>query len=54
MGPADMRAYLGGIGLGAKILFDEVPPDVTWDHPDNRLVLATVRATPRTLNGSSR
>ena len=36
-----MREYLGGIGLGAKILYDEVGPKVHWDHPDNRLILAT-------------
>lgn len=40
-GADDMREYLGGVGLGAKILYDEVGPKVTWDHPDNRLVLAT-------------
>ena len=40
-GPGDMREYLGGIGLGAKILYEEVGPAVEWDHPDNRLVLAT-------------
>ena len=40
-GPDDMREYLGGIGLGAKILYDEVGPKVHWDHPDNRLILAT-------------
>jgi aldehyde:ferredoxin oxidoreductase len=39
--PADMRTYLGGAGLGAKILWDEVPARVGWDHPQNRLVLAT-------------
>jgi aldehyde:ferredoxin oxidoreductase len=39
--PADMRMYLGGAGLGAKILWDEVPPEVGWDHPQNRLVLGT-------------
>jgi aldehyde:ferredoxin oxidoreductase len=39
--PADMRTYLGGAGLGAKILWEEVPPEVGWDHPANRLVLAT-------------
>ncbi len=39
---ADMcRTYVGGVGLGAKILWEEVPPEVTWDHPENRLVLAT-------------
>jgi aldehyde:ferredoxin oxidoreductase len=39
--PDDMRQYLGGVGLGARILYDEVGPRVHWDHPDNRLVLAT-------------
>jgi aldehyde:ferredoxin oxidoreductase len=39
--PEDMRFYLGGVGLGAKILWEEVPPEAGWDHPDNRLVLAT-------------
>ncbi|MCI0548541.1 MAG: hypothetical protein L0027_14815 [Candidatus Rokubacteria bacterium] len=37
----DMRTYLGGAGLGAKILYEEVPADVHWDHPENRLILAT-------------
>ena len=40
-GKDDMREYLGGVGLGAKILYDEVGPKVHWDHPENRLVLAT-------------
>ena len=39
--PADMRTYLGGAGLGAKILWDEVPAGVNWDDPENRLVLGT-------------
>ena len=39
--PDDMRLYVGGVGLGAKILYDEVGPRVGWDHPDNRLILAT-------------
>ena len=26
--PEDMREYLGGVGLGAKILYDEVRPKV--------------------------
>jgi aldehyde:ferredoxin oxidoreductase len=43
-GPDDMRAMLGGIGLGAMILYRETARgqgNVSWDHPDNRLVLAT-------------
>ncbi|MGQ4809465.1 hypothetical protein NKDENANG_02882 [Candidatus Entotheonellaceae bacterium PAL068K] len=39
--PEMCRTYLGGVGLGAKILWEEVPPDVPWDHADNRLVMAT-------------
>src|SRR3990170_1296537 len=39
--PEEMRLYLGGAALGAKILWDEVPADVGWDHPENRLILAT-------------
>jgi len=36
-----LRKYLGGTGLGARILYDEVPPGVDWDHPDNRFILAS-------------
>ena len=39
--PDEMRDRLGGIGLGARILWEEVPAKVGWDHPENRLVLAT-------------
>jgi aldehyde:ferredoxin oxidoreductase len=41
LSPEDWRKYMGGAGLGAKILWDEVPPEVNWDDPENRLVLAT-------------
>ena len=37
----ECRDYVGGVGLGAKILYEEVPPEVHWDHPENRLILAT-------------
>jgi len=39
--PEEMRECVGGIGLGAKILYDEVGARVHWDHPDNRLIMAT-------------
>ncbi len=32
--------WIGGVGLGAKILYDEVPPGVEWDDPENRLIIA--------------
>ncbi len=38
---ATLRKYLGGTGIGAKILYDEVPPGVEWSDPENRLILAS-------------
>lgn len=35
------RKYIGGLGLGLKILYDEVPPGTAWSSPENRLVLAS-------------
>ncbi len=44
-GPDEMREQLGGIGLGAMILYRETGlrggKNATWDHPENRLILAT-------------
>src|SRR3989454_207460 len=42
----EMRELLGGVGLGAMILYRETATkggrgNVSWDHPDNRLILAT-------------
>jgi aldehyde:ferredoxin oxidoreductase len=39
--PEVWRAYIGGAGLGAKILYEEVKAEWGWDHPENRLILAT-------------
>ena len=43
--PERCRAEIGGIGIGAMILYRETATrgrgNVSWDHPDNRLVLAT-------------
>ena len=45
---AVLRQYIGGAGLGAKVLYDEVAPGVAWSDPENRLILAT-----GPLNGTS-
>ena len=34
----EMREYLGGVGLGAKILYDEVGPKVQWDQDRKSVV----------------
>ncbi|MDO8672079.1 MAG: aldehyde ferredoxin oxidoreductase N-terminal domain-containing protein, partial [Dehalococcoidia bacterium] len=38
---ATMRMFIGGTGLGAKILYDEVPPGVEWSDPGNRLIVSS-------------
>jgi len=35
------RKWVGGVGLGAKYLYEEVPPGVAWSDPENRIVWAT-------------
>lgn len=36
-----LRMYLGGTGLVAKYLYDEVPPKVEWSDADNRIIFAS-------------
>ena len=36
-----LRQYLGGTGLGIKILYDELSPEVNWNSPENLLIFAT-------------
>ncbi|MBU2497323.1 MAG: hypothetical protein KKE57_00310 [Proteobacteria bacterium] len=43
-----LRDYLGGVGIGIKILYDEVRPETSWSDEENRLIFA---AGP--LNGTS-
>ncbi len=40
MTPEMARTWLGGTGLGTKILWEEVPPEINWDDPENRLIMA--------------
>ena len=30
-----MRKYVGGSGLGAKYLYENVPPGIKWNDPEN-------------------
>jgi aldehyde:ferredoxin oxidoreductase len=43
-----LRQFVGGTGLGAKYLYDEVLPGTKWSNPENRLILAAgpLNATP--------
>jgi len=35
-----IRGWVGGSGLGAKILYEEVPPSVAWSDAENRMIFA--------------
>lgn len=48
------REYIGGSGLGTKILYNEVPPDITAADPENRLILAAGPLTGTLVPGSGR
>lgn len=41
LGDALIREYVGGAGLGAKFLYDEVSPQIDCFDPDNRLIMTT-------------
>ena len=36
-----MKACVGGTGIGARVLYDEVKPGVEWSDPENRIVVAS-------------
>ncbi len=38
---AFLRKYVGGATLGIRIVFDEVPPGVSWDNPENRMFIGS-------------
>jgi len=38
---AALRHYVGGTGVGARYLYDEVPPGVDWESPENRLIFVS-------------
>ncbi|MCL4535306.1 MAG: hypothetical protein M1370_09145 [Bacteroidetes bacterium] len=38
---ATLRKWVGGSGIGAKVLYDEVPPGVDWYAPENRMIIAS-------------
>ncbi len=38
---AELRKWVGGSGIGAKYLYDEVPPGVEWNSPENRLIVSS-------------
>ena len=43
----DLRKYIGGVGYGAKLLYDEVKEGIDPLGPNNKMVLTT---SPLTMN----
>jgi aldehyde:ferredoxin oxidoreductase len=46
--------YIGGIGIGVRIVYDEVPPGVDALDPENRLVFAVSPLTGTAVPGACR
>lgn len=38
--PSIYEKWIGGTGLGTHYLISEVSPEITWDHPENRVIIA--------------
>ncbi|MFC2006453.1 aldehyde ferredoxin oxidoreductase N-terminal domain-containing protein, partial [Chloroflexota bacterium] len=50
---ATLRKYVGGTGLGAKYLYEEVPPGVGCFNPENSLIFASGPLSGTKVHGSS-
>jgi aldehyde:ferredoxin oxidoreductase len=48
-----LRKYIGGTGIGTKILYDEVPPQAYWTDPVNRITIASGPLGGTIVPGSS-
>jgi len=50
--PLICKTYIGGLGIGARILYDEVPPGIAWDDPGNRLIFSSGPLNGTLVSGS--
>ncbi len=49
---ATLRMYLGGTGIGSKILYEEVPPGADWSDRVNRVTIASGPLGGTSVGGS--
>jgi aldehyde:ferredoxin oxidoreductase len=47
-----LRKYIGGTALGARYLYEEVPPAVEWADPENRIMFFTGPLSGTNIGGS--
>ena len=52
LSPDFAHKWVGGSGFGARLLYEKVPASVPWDHPGNRVVLASGPLGGTRVNGS--
>ncbi|MFC2001497.1 aldehyde ferredoxin oxidoreductase family protein [Chloroflexota bacterium] len=50
---ATLRKWVGGVGFGAKYLYDEVPASVQWNDPENRIIVASGPLGGTMIGGSA-
>lgn len=46
------RKYVGGMGFGTRLLWEELPPETAWNSPDNKLIFSLGALTGTTVCGS--
>jgi len=51
-GENELRKYVGGVGVGAKILYEEVDPSIKWNDAANKIVFSTGPLTGTSQMGS--
>lgn len=47
-----LRSYVGGTGISIKYLYEELPPNTSWDAPGNRLIFASGPVGGTRIGGS--
>jgi aldehyde:ferredoxin oxidoreductase len=47
-----LRKYVGGVGFGAKYLYEQVPPGVEWSDPENAMFIFTGPCNGTRISGS--
>jgi aldehyde:ferredoxin oxidoreductase len=50
--PAILRKFVGNSGLAVRFMYDEVPPDIEWNDPRNRIIWLTGPFTGSKAPGS--
>ena len=47
-----VERYVGGSGFGVEYLYHEVPPSVSWNDPENRIIMASGPLAGTIVSGS--